>query len=162
MVAKNTSYFFYLLMFLMFSTNSFCQEKGILVTKKNDSSGAVFLKENKRIKVKLANNETFFGRFKIENDNTVSIKGNSISLDSIVKIKRKSLAFTILTPFIIYVGLGVMGIGLLVAIFNSTELGVAVFGLGTSMVVVPLISNRHPSDNWSYSISENPNNKEKK
>ena len=146
----------------MFSTNSFCQEKGILVTKKNDSSGAVFLKENKRIKVKLANNKTFFGRFKIESDSTFSIRGNSISLDSIVKIKRKSLALTIATPVIVYAGFNVTVVGVVVALFLSPPLGALTTVVGTSMIVVPLVSNKHPSNSWAYSIIENPNNKEKK
>lgn len=161
MIIKNSIYVFYLFALLFATTNSFCQEKGILVTKK-DSSATVFLKENKRIKVKLADNKTFFGRLRIENDSTFSINGNSISIDSIVKIKRKSLALTILNPLIIYYGAGFIGVGLLLATYGYTEIGILFFGGGTAMVLTPLISNKHPSNNWAYKIVENPLNTLKK
>lgn len=161
MIIKNLVYAFCFFALLFTTTTSFCQEKAILITKK-DSSTTVFLKENKRIKVKLANNKTFFGRLKIENDSTFSINGNSISLDSIVNIKRKSLALTIINPLIIYYGVSFTGVGIVLAIYGYTEIGILIFGGGTAMILTPLISDKHPSNNWTYKIVENPLNKLKK
>lgn len=161
MFTKNGIYLFYFFAFLLVSTSSFCQEKGILLTKK-DSSATVFLKENKRVKVVLSNNKSLFGRLKIENDSTISIKGTPVSLDSIVKIKRKSLAITILTPFIVYAGITVFTVGLYVIVLNSYPIGALVSGTGISMILIPLISDKHPPNKWNYSISENPKSMVKK
>jgi len=79
------------LLFSLFSTTVlFSQEQGIVLEKKN-SERINFLKENKRIKVITANGSIFYGRFSIVDENTIAINNSTIALDSVVKIKRKSL-----------------------------------------------------------------------
>lgn len=150
--------FVFLFTFFLISSFVFCQEKGIVLMKK-DSSSTEFLQENKRIKVKLANSKTYYGRFKIENDSTFSIKGNIISLDSIVKIKRRSMTATILSPIIIVYGTAFTVAG--VVLVASTLTYGALFGsglifCGIPMVLIPAISSNHSPDKWNYSIGPNP------
>ena len=144
--------------FLLFSfLNIQSQERGILLEKHN-SKGIDFLKENKRIKVVTLDGQKYYGRFIIIDENTISINNQPIQLDSINKIKRKSLTATITAPLLVTTGvLFILG-GAAVA-GTSTYGALAAFGLipsGFALSLIPLISNKHDTKNWDYKIAENP------
>lgn len=153
---------FFLLVFLLTSFSLFSQEqeitqeKGVILQRK-DSSSTTFLKENKRIKVKLLNGKVHVGKFIIANDSTISIRNNEISLDSIAKIKRRSVFNTIITPIIIYYGVSFTGIGiLLIATQTYAEVGVIFSAIGIPMLIGPLTSESHRPSKWNYSIGSKP------
>ena len=156
----------FILLFLILSTfvsysqeQEIAAEKGILVTKK-DSSSTLFLKENKRIKVKLLDGKVYVGKFQIINDSTFSIRDNIISLDSIAKIKRRSLVSSIFSPVVIVYGIGLVSLGVVGIAYGGYVIILGALILpGLPMVLVPLISENHRPQKWNYSIGTNPKNK---
>lgn len=155
-------YQFFLLIFLLTTFRLFSQEQGIaeekgVILQRKDSSATTFLKENKRIKVKLLNGKVHVGKFIIVNDSTISIRNNEISLDSIAKIKRRSVFNTIITPIIIYYGVTFTGVGiLLIATQTFTEVGVVFTAIGLPMLIGPITSESHRPLKWKYSIGNKP------
>lgn len=137
----------------------FSQDQGILLEKKN-SETTDFLKEHKRIKVITSNGNHFYGRFLIVDDHTIRIDNSIIPLDSIVKIKRKSLTSSILSPIVPVIGVIFILGGTAVA---ATEGSGAIAGTGLvfsgfTMTLASLISNKHKKEKWDYKIGTNPNN----
>lgn len=149
-----------LLLLVFFSTTSiFSQEQGIVLEKKN-SSRIDFLKEHKRIKVITASGQTFYGRFSIINDTTITIKKSAIPLNSIVKIKRKSLTSLIGTPLVPVIGvICILGGTAIAASGGSGAMaGVGLVSSGFTMTLASLISNRHEKKRWDYKIGVKPIN----
>ena len=148
-------------LFLLLSLFSvFAQEKGI-VLKNKDAEKADYLVEHKRIKVVTTDGKCFYGRFSIIDNNTISISNTLIPLSSIEKIKRKSLVSTITSPLVCIVGVYlVLGGTAVVAIGGRSFalLGVGLISSGFTLPLVALISNKHPKNQWEYTIGEIPNN----
>ena len=122
----------------------FSQNQGILLKKKN-SERIDFLKEHKRIKVITANGKKFYGRFSIVNDNTIIINNSTIPLNSIVKIKRKSLTSSIGSPLVPVIGvIFILGGTSVAATGKSGAIaGVGMISSGFAMSLASLISNNH-------------------
>jgi hypothetical protein len=148
-------------LFLLLSLFSvFAQEKGI-VLKKKDAAKADYLVEHKRIKVVTTDGKCFYGRFSIIDDKTISINSTLIPLRSIAKIKRKSLVSTITSPLVCIVGVYlVLGGTALVAIGGRSFalIGVGFISSGFALPMIALISNKHPKNQWEYTIAEIPIN----
>lgn len=127
---------------------------------KKDSERTDFLVENKRIKVVTTYGRSFFGRFSIIDDKTISINNTLIPLASIEKIKRKSLTSTITSPVVCTLGViltlggtAVVGTG-----GYGTIIGLGLISSGFPLSLIPLISNRHPKNQWEYTIGDLPSN----
>ena len=135
------------------------QEKGILLQKK-DSERTDFLVENKRIKVVTTYGRSFFGRFSIIDDKTISINNTLIPLASIEKIKRKSLTSTITSPVVCTLGVFLILGGTAVAALGGTSaiVGLGLISSGFTLPLIALISNRHPKNQWEYTIGDLPSN----
>ena len=135
------------------------QEKGILLQKK-DSERTDFLVEHKRIKVVTTDGRSFFGRFSIIDDKTISINNTLIALASIEKIKRKSLTSTITTPVVCTLGIILILGGTAVAVLGGTSaiVGLGLISSGFTLPLIALISNRHPKNQWEYTIGDLPSN----
>jgi hypothetical protein len=135
------------------------QEKGILLQKK-DSERTYFLVEHKRIKVVTTDGRSFFGRFSIIDDKTISINNTLIALASIEKIKRKSLTSTITSPVVCTLGVILILGGTAVAVLGGTSaiVGLGLISSGFTLPVIALISNRHPKNQWEYTIGDLPSN----
>lgn len=135
------------------------QEKGILLQKK-DSERTDFLVEHKRIKVVTTDGRSFFGRFSIIDDKTISINNTLIALASIEKIKRKSLTSTITSPIVCTLGVILILGGTAVAVLGGTSaiVGLGLISSGFTLPLIALISNRHPKNQWEYTIGDLPSN----
>ena len=135
------------------------QEKGILLQKK-DSERTDFLVEHKRIKVVTTDGRSFFGRFSIIDDKTISINNTLIPLASIEKIKRKSLTSTITSPVVCTLGVILILGGTAVAVLGGTSaiVGLGLISSGFTLPLIALISNRHPKNQWEYTIGDLPSN----
>lgn len=135
------------------------QEKGILLQKK-DSERTDFLVEHKRIKVVTTDGRSFFGRFSIIDDKTISINTTLIPLASIEKIKRKSLTSTITSPVVCTLGVILILGGTAVAVLGGTSaiVGLGLISSGFTLPLIALISNRHPKNQWEYTIGDLPSN----
>ena len=131
------------------------QEKGILLQKK-DSERTDFLAEHKRIKVVTTDGRSFFGRFSIIDDKTISINNTLIALASIEKIKRKSLTSTITSPVVCALGVILILGGTAVAVLGGTSaiVGLGLISSGFTLPLIALISNRHPKNQWEYTIGD--------
>jgi hypothetical protein len=135
------------------------QEKGILLQNKN-AEKSDFLMEHKRIKIVTTEGKCFYGRFSIIDNNTISINNTLIPLTSIEKIKRKSLTATISVPIVCTAGVILILGGTSVTALGG---GFAIAGLGLisagfTIPVIALISNKHPKNQWEYSIGDIPIN----
>ena len=135
------------------------QEKGILLQKK-DSERTDYLVEHKRIKVVTTDGRSFFGRFSIIDDKTISINNTLIALASIEKIKRKSLTSTITSPIVCTLGVILILGGTAVAVLGGTSaiVGLGLISSGFTLPLIALISNRHPKNQWEYTIGDLPSN----
>lgn len=150
------------ILFTLFLLLSFfsvlAQEKGILL-KKKDAEKTDYLVEHKRIKVVTTDDRSFFGRFTIVDDNTISINSTLIPLSSIQKIKRKSLTATITAPIVCTLGVILIlgGTGVTALGGGFTIVGLGMVSSGFTIPLVTLISNKHPKNQWGYVIGEIPN-----
>jgi hypothetical protein len=149
---------------LLFSSNLFSQEdqkvekKGILLERK-ESSRKEFLPENKRIKLETIDGNILVGKFTIVNDSTISIRGNEVNLNSIERIKRRSVVSAIGSPIITAYGFGGIGLGVyaiaqggIISVIDGTFLIPA----GVGMVLLSTISQNHKPSKWNYSIVVKP------
>jgi len=145
-----------LFVFCFLFLTSYAQDKGV-VLKEKSSDRTVFLQENKRIKLKTKDGKVFVGKFKIVDDNTIMIKNATITLDSISTIKRRSLVSSIGSPFVVAGGTILMIAGVAGALSGGYGvLLVVLIPPGIPMILVPVISNNHVPEKWSYSIDTNP------
>jgi hypothetical protein len=131
------------------------QEKGILLQNKN-AEKSDFLLEHKRIKVVTTEGQSFYGRFSIIDNNTISINNTIIPLTSIEKIKRKSLTATITAPIICALSVILILGGTAVTALGG---GYSIAGLGLisggfTVPLIALISNKHPQNQWEYIIAD--------
>lgn len=148
------------LLFSLFSTTVlFSQEQGIVLEKKN-SERIDFLKENKRIKVITTDGSVFYGRFSIVDENTIAINNSTIALNSVIKIKRKSLTSLIGSPVVPLIGVIFILGGTAVADTGGSGAiaGVGLLSSGFAMTLASLISNKHEKEKWEYKIGLKPNN----
>jgi hypothetical protein len=147
---------YFQILFLFFLANfMFAQQPGILLEKK-DSQKKIFIKENKRIKIETNNGITYSGKYKIIDQNTISIDSISIPINSIVAIKKQSLSFLILTPIIVVTGVVLVlgGVGVSVLGGVKSVIGVGMLFSGFYVGLIPFITSNHKSNKWSYSVGE--------
>lgn len=98
---KNVLYCIFIL--LLFSVTSNAQKKYIQLEHKK--TGEVRkIKEDKRIVVVTNYKQKIQGKFKILNENQISIKGEPLNIDEIDKIKRQNIGVAILGNTIFYTG----------------------------------------------------------
>jgi hypothetical protein len=147
---------YFQILFLFFLANfMFAQQSGIVLEKK-DSQKTIFIKENKRIKIETNNGITYSGKYKIIDQNTISIDSISIPINSIVAIKKQSLSFLILTPIIVVTGVVLVlgGVGVSVLGGVKSVIGVGMLFSGFYVGSIPFITSNHKSNKWNYSVGE--------
>jgi hypothetical protein len=94
------------------------------------------------------------GRFAIVSNSEIRIKNKTVSLDSIVKIRKASTFSAIATPVAVTVG----GICILGGIAGAAAGGygflatVVLLPPGLPLFIVPLTVNKHVKDKWKYEI----------
>ena len=150
----STVIFYFILLFN--SSLVFSQEKGIILNDKKTEE-TEFLKENKRIKVFTIDGTNYTGKFKIIDDNTIEIDGVNIPLDSIMKIKRRSLTSALLeTTFYVSGGIIVFGciVSAIVVPYALLFIPVSFPFIGIALLI-PGLENSHKLKRWSYSIGTN-------
>ena len=135
------------------------QNKGVTMTSTAYGKTA-FFKENKRVRIKTVDGELHRGRLKIIDNQTILIDGEAIALDSVLQIKRHSLAVTIISVTLIVAGT----ILFTTAMILAEPIGQAIVGTFTGLIVsgaaiLPLIPNKHNSKRWTYNIEEDINSK---
>ena len=97
---------------------TFSQENIIKITNPH-SRKEIIIKENRRIRVKTIDGQKISGRFKILNEQSITIKNRQIELLQIAKIKRNPLFISIVTNgFFIYTGTATIGISFISYIFS--------------------------------------------
>lgn len=141
------------LIFCLLSFISYSQNR-ILKLKKINFETVKIIEEHKRIKVQTIDGKKHVGKFTIVNDSTVLIDNEAILLDSIVKVRRKSLFGTIANPVFITVGSLALLHGIAGAIVGGYGYlaTVVLVPPGIPLLLVPSIANQHPKDKWEYTI----------
>ena len=141
------------LFLFFFISFSYAQQRGIYLTSKK-GSGHTYLAENRRIKVKLHNNQKIAGNFKIIDTATIVIKGTEIKIDSILKIRKASTFSTVLSPISIASGglLTMAGVSVLTSGGYLASIGLIPIAYGSVFIIVPLIGKQHKRDKWNYKI----------
>ncbi len=128
------------------------RESGISLKKEN-SRKSVFLKENKRIKIRTVGGEKIIGNYTIVDDETITIKGQKVGLDSIVSISKHSRFSSVASPVCVVVGsiYGTAGtVGLIAGGYGV--LLAPLIPLGLPLILVPILANKHKSKAWKYEI----------
>ena len=142
------------LLFLIFFSLFSSAQNNVLVLQNKKSNRLIEIKENKRIKLETIEGLQLYGRFTVVDSSSIMIDEQLILLEDVVKMRRKSLFGTIANPiFIVY--------GSFVIIAGIATIGTGGFGpliggtliiTGTPVFLVPLLSNKHPVVDWTYSI----------
>jgi small nuclear ribonucleoprotein (snRNP)-like protein len=146
----------FLLFFMLFQSLLFSQEKGIIL--KNKKTGEIeFINANKRVKVYTTDGMKYTGRITIIDDNTIQIKNDTISLESIMKLKRRSVTSVIIEKAFYFIGGCVVASAILVAtVFPDAlvfiPLSFPIYGAG---ILVSGLENSHKKEKWEYSIGVN-------
>jgi hypothetical protein len=142
------------LLMAFFSIVSYSQEKSIIIHKKN-SEKTIEVVEHKRIKVVTTGGERYWGHFTVVDNASIMMKGKVIPLNSIARIKKKSLFAGIAKPVIVTSSIIVVPLASISIGWAANSVGAAVGTLLVSsglMIALPLISNNHPKEGWEYSI----------
>ena len=144
-----------LLFLFFFISFSYAQQRGIYLTSKK-GSGHTYLAENRRIKVKLHNNQKISGNFKIVDTATIVIKGTEIKIDSILKIRKASTFSEIVSPVLITTGslLTVAGVAVITSGGYLASIGIIPIAYGSVFIIVPIIGKKHKRDKWNYKIEK--------
>ena len=138
--------------FIAFVVKSNAQEKYLELTK-NNTSRILKIEEDKRVVVKTKDNKRFVGKLKFIDSLHVGIDSNTIHLDSISFIKKRSIGGVVLRSVSFYVGANLFIIGL---VSIPTGIG-AIVSVATLPPSVPLLiyavsSNKRRSEKWKYKI----------
>ena len=143
------------LLAIFFVTSLFSQNRGIKM-KKIDSQKEVFIKENKRVRVKTIDGLKFTGRFKVVDELNISIKDNIISLKKIVKINKKPLLLSVIVDgaLILYGGVLVV-VGGLVGAFLADSLVMLAVVPGAGLIYLGikspnLLKSYRVTKKWKY------------
>mgnify|MGYP003610216062 CR=1 FL=1 len=96
--------------FIAFVVKSNAQEKYLELTK-NNTSRILKIEEDKRVVVKTKDNKRFVGKLKFIDSLHVGIDSNTIHLDSISFIKKRSIGGVVLRSVSFYVGANLFIIG---------------------------------------------------
>lgn len=140
----------------LFLSSSIAQTMAIKMTKlKNNKE--VIIKENKRIQLVTTNGNKIRGTLLIEDDQTISVDGNSINLSDINSLKRNSLFLSILTSSaLIYAGAVTIGFGAIIGVFADSSgflLAIPGAALITAGILSPNLHKNHKKDKgWSFEI----------
>jgi predicted phage tail protein len=143
----------FLLFFFLFSI-SVISQTNVLVLQKLNSKLTKEIKEHKRIKLWTKDGQKLYGRFTIQDSTSIIIEEKVVLLEDIIKMKKKSLFGTIANPvfivygsFMIIAGVVTVGTG-----GWGTIIGGSFIIGGMPLVLIPSISNKHPIQDWEYSI----------
>ena len=141
---------------LLFSPAVRTQEQAIQLT--NQRTGKeITIQENKRIKVKMQDGRKFSGRYKIENPDTLSIRGQTFALADIVELKRNPLLISTLTGgVLVYAGALTAGMGAIIGIFVQSSgflLAIPGAALIYTGLKAPTFSRKYTPDNhWELEL----------
>lgn len=148
-----------LALFFYLFTSVNAQQKGINLIKKEDT---IFLKENRRIKIKTTDGKIIAGKFKIINDSVISIENRSFLIDSVVAITKESMFSAIIKPVFIAIGAGMIigGSGLIISDIGkprgygdiATAGGILALALGTLLFVLPQTDSKKKKRKWKFEI----------
>jgi hypothetical protein len=142
------------LSFLFLLTGLFlsAQEKGISLKKEN-SKKTIFLKENKRIKIITKADKKIIGNYTILDDKTIMIADQVIAIDSIESISSHSRFSSVASPLFVVTGTVFMALGTFGLIVGGYGIILSpLIPVGLPMVLVPIRTNKHKSENWKYQI----------
>ena len=141
------------LIFCLLSFMCYSQNRNLKLEKIN-SEKTKEIKENKRVKIQTNDGKKHIGKFTIVNDSTILINNKIILLDSIVKVRQKSLFSSITNPVFITVG----SLALIFGTAGAVAGGYGYFATvvlvppGIPLLLVPSIVNQHPKNKWKYTI----------
>ena len=132
------------------------QTNALIMTNSNTNKEKI-IKETKRIKLKTVDGLKIKGRFKIENDSTISMDNVPINLSDIAALKRNPLLVSLFTSgFLIYGGAITAGFGVLIGVLvDSTAywLIIPAAGMIYTGIKSPNFNKNHKTDKgWKFEI----------
>jgi predicted phage tail protein len=143
----------FLLFFVLFSI-SVISQTNVLVLQKSNSKLTKEIKEHKRIKVWTKDGQKLYGRFTIQDSTSIIIEEKVVLIEDIIKMKKKSLFGTIVNPIFIVYGSFMIIAGVVTVGTGGwgTIIGGSFIIGGMPLVLIPSFSNKHPIQDWEYSI----------
>jgi hypothetical protein len=132
------------------------QNNAIKLTNLNTNKEKV-IKENKRIKLTTTDGRKLKGRFKVEDNNTISIYGTKINIADIEELKRNPLLTSALTSgFLVYAGAITVGFSLIIAaLADATALWLVLPAAGMIYAGIksPNFNKNHKLEKgWTFEI----------
>lgn len=149
------------LFLIIVTTASFAQEN-ILQLEHQERGVTRTIKEHKRIRIKTIGGDKYKGRFTIIDSQTIAIQGVSIPISDIEKIKRDPLLLTALaTSGFVYLGVIVVGVGAIVAIFVDGTSSIPFFAAGGGLGALGLLRPSYLpakkiANGWKVSVKKHP------
>ena len=145
----------YLLLFFI-SHTVFSQQKAIEIT--NIKTGKVkFFQENQRVKIRTLDGKKYVGNLKFSDSLTLTIKNQSIKIDSIKSIKKQPKVLATVKTVVFVAGLSVVASSLVVA-SGGGNAAFLLFTVGSGVTISAGLLERinaNNSDNkWTFKIIE--------
>ncbi|MFI0491198.1 hypothetical protein [Flavobacterium sp.] len=145
----------YLLLFFI-SHTVFSQQKAIEIT--NIKTGKVkFFQENQRVKIRTLDGKKYVGNLKFSDSLTLTIKNQSIKIDSIKSIKKQPKVLATVKTVVFVAGLSVVASSLIVA-SGGGNAAFLLFTVGSGVTISAGLLERinaNNSDNkWTFKIIE--------
>ncbi len=126
---------FFILNLLLAFNVAIAQEKGLKIFN-TDKGKEVLIKENKRLKIKMADGSRISGRLRIIDAETIMLNHKTVKLAEIVKLKRNPLLTSSLTKTVFYTAAGIVAFS---GIITSVVTGNVAFSVILVPVFAPLV-----------------------
>ena len=145
----------YLLLFFITCT-VYSQQKTIQIS--NIKTGKVkFFEENQRVKIRTLDGKKYVGNLKFSDSLTLTIKNQSIKIDSIKSIKKQPIVLSTIKTVVLVAGLSVVASSLVVASGggNAAFLLLTVgSGVTISAGLLEGINVNNSDNKWTFKILE--------
>ena len=144
-------------LFLLFTNQVTAQINGIRLFNE-DKNKEIFIKENKRLRVKTSDGQRISGRFKIMDNEHFLIKGNTLKLTEVEMVKKNPLVVSVLVDgLLVNVGSGMVLLPLFLYPFTGDSNGFYYMIPGAALIYAGkkspnFIKGYKISNGWQYKI----------
>lgn len=144
---------YFLLLLVWLPLQFFSQSRQIQM--KDETGKVVMLQEGKRVKIVTEDQERYFGKINIINDEQVVMRKDTIALASIVKIQRRS-AFKSALSAVIIVSSSVAFPLSIAYVFTDVAMAGTFFAVGSvglpTGILLPVLGKTYTKKDWTFEI----------
>lgn len=114
------------------------------------------IKQGQRVRVRTEDGQKIFGRINIIDSATIVLRNDTLRLQDVKKIQRRSATKAVVTAFMIAGGISATASAPILALVSTPTAAIATFAAGTALVIsgilLPVVGNNHNRERWDYKI----------